>query len=47
MHFRQPLSEEKKKYLEKEDAVFKKDLLEGIKNDRPNNCWAIHNDFTE
>lgn len=33
--------------MERDDAVFKKDLLENLKNDKPMNCWTLHNDYTE
>ena len=47
MHFRQPLCQEKKKSIEKAEAIFKFDLLEGLENDLPTNCWSIKSDVAE
>lgn len=47
LHFRQPLSLEKKKEIEKTDAIFRFDLLEGLEEDLPKNCWSIKSDVTE
>ncbi len=46
MHFRQPLSPEKKIEMENPDAVFKSDLLDPIQDDLPKNIWSLKPDIS-
>lgn len=45
MHFRQPLYQEKRKELEKAEAIFRKDLLDDLSHDLPKECWTIQSDL--
>lgn len=46
MHFRQPLYKDKKRDMEKAEAIFKKDLLDDLVHDLPNECWTIQSDLS-
>ena len=46
MHFRQLLDKNKKQKMERAEAIFDKDLLEGINDDLPKNCWTIQPDLS-
>lgn len=46
MHFRQPLYQQKKRDMEKAEAIFSKDLLDDIAHDLPKGCWTIQPDLS-
>jgi radial spoke head protein 9 len=43
-HFREPHSEEKKFAIQQEDAIFHKNFLDGLHDDRPKGCWSVQCD---
>jgi len=43
-HFRSPLSEEKREYIARGDATFKRDFLDPIEKDFPVGAWSLHTD---
>jgi len=47
MHHRQPLYQEKKKEMEKAEAIFKKDLLDDLEYDLPKGCWTVQSDLSQ
>lgn len=47
MHFRQPLSERKKREIEAPDAVFKFNLLDPVKEDLPKRIWSLKTDVSQ
>jgi radial spoke head protein 9 len=46
-HFRNVQSQEKKRALMEDDAVFAADFLDEVWTDKPNGCWSIHKDCNE
>lgn len=43
-HFREPQNDEKKMSMQNEDAIFHKNFLDGLENDRPKGCWSVQCD---
>jgi hypothetical protein len=41
MHLRPYMQEDKKELAEREEDIFCKDFLDGIKSDLPHGCWSI------
>lgn len=46
-HFRHPLTEEKKEYIARGDATFKRDFLDPLDKDFPKGAWSIHTDSSK
>ena len=44
MHLRPCIQEDKKELAEREEDIFCKDFLDGIKSDSPHGCWSILKD---
>lgn len=47
MHFREPSDPLKKANIEKDDAIFRRDLLDGIEDDLPRGCWSLQASFSK
>jgi radial spoke head protein 9 len=43
-HFREPQTEEKKLAIQNEDAIFHKNFLDGLAEDKPKGCWSVQSD---
>jgi len=46
-HFRNPLSEEKKEFITRGDAIFQLNFLDPLDKDLPKGCWSIHTDSSK
>lgn len=46
-HFRSPLTEEKKEYIARGDATFKRDFLDPLEKDFPTGSWSVQTDSSK
>jgi len=46
-HFRPPLTEEKKEFITRGDAIFQLNFLDPLDKDLPRGCWSIHADSSK
>lgn len=46
-HFRRPLTEEKKEFILRGDAIFHLNFLDPLEKDLPKGCWSVHTDSSQ